>query len=61
MELGRGKKDGATLAWNAATETSGNPEADRMLVPVARGKYDLRRSFAGTKYDYGTMIRPPVR
>ncbi|MCQ2389751.1 MAG: Gfo/Idh/MocA family oxidoreductase [Kiritimatiellae bacterium] len=60
MELGRGKKDGATLAWNAATETSGNPEADKMLVPFARGKYDLRRSFAGTEYDYCKMIRPAV-
>ena len=58
MELGRGKKDGATLAWNAAKESSGDPEADRMLVPFARGKYDLRRSFKGTKYDYEKMIRP---
>ena len=58
MELGRGKKDGATLAWNAVKEISGNAEADRMLVPFARGKYDLRRSFAGTKYDYEKMIRP---
>jgi len=58
MELGRGKKDGATLAWNAAKEVSGNAEADGMLAPFARGKYDLRRSFAGTKYDYEKMIRP---
>ncbi len=58
MELGRGKKDGATLAWNAAKEVSGNPEADRMLAPFARGKYDLRNSFAGTKFDYEKMIRP---
>ena len=58
MELGRGKKEGATLAWNAAKEVSGNPEADKMLAPFARGKYDLRRSFAGTGYDYDAMIRP---
>ena len=58
MELGRGKKDGATLAWDAAKETSGDGEADKMLAPFARGRYDLRRSFAGTGYDYGKMIRP---
>jgi len=58
MELGRGRKGGATLAWDAAKEVSGNAEADRLLVPFARGKYDLRRSFAGTKYDYEKMIRP---
>ena len=58
MELGRGKKDGATLAWDAAKEVSGNAEADRMLVPFARGKYDLRRSFAGSGCDYEKMIRP---
>lgn len=58
MELGRGKKDGASLAWDAKTETSGNAEADKMLAPFARGKYDLRRSFAGTKYAYEKMIKP---
>lgn len=58
MELSRGKKDGATLAWNAAKETSGNAEADKLLVPFARGDYDLRRSFAGTAYAYEKMIKP---
>ncbi len=58
MELSRGRKDGATLAWNAAKEVSGNPEADRMLAPFARGKYDLRRSLAGTEFDYEKTIRP---
>lgn len=58
MELGRGRKDGATLAWDAKTETSGNAEADRMLEPFARGKYDLRNSSAGTGYAYAKMIKP---
>ena len=35
MELGRGKKDGATLAWDAKKEISGNAEADKMLAPFA--------------------------
>ena len=58
MELGRGKKDGASLAWDAKTETSGNAEADKMLAPFARDKYDLRNAFAGTKYAYEKMIKP---
>ena len=58
MELGRGKKDGATLAWDAKKEISGNAEADKMLAPFARGRFDLRKSFAGTRYDYEKMIRP---
>ncbi|MGN0855464.1 MAG: Gfo/Idh/MocA family protein [Kiritimatiellia bacterium] len=58
MELGRGKKDGAALAWDPAKEVSGNAEADRMLAPFARGKYDLHLPLAAAKLDYGTMIKP---
>ena len=58
IEHGRGKKDGATLAWDAKKEISGNAEADKMLAPFARGRFDLRKSFAGTRYDYEKMIRP---
>ena len=58
MELGRGRKDGAALPWDPAREVTANAEADRMLVPFARGKYDLRRALAGTKYDYEKMLRP---
>ena len=58
MELSRGKKDGAALAWDAAKEVSGNPEADAMLKPFARGKYDLRVSLAAAGLDYGKMIKP---
>ena len=58
MELSRGKKDGAALAWNAAKEVSGSPEADAMLKPFARGKYDLRFSLASAGLDYNKMIKP---
>ena len=57
MELGRGKKEGA-LAWNAATETTGNAEADAMLKPFARGPYDLKPMLAAAGYDYAKMIKP---
>ena len=58
MELSRGRTDGAALAWNAAKEVSGNPEADAMLKPFARGKYDLRYSLAAANLDYNKMIKP---
>lgn len=58
MELGRDKKEGATLAWNAKTEVSGNAEADAMLAPFARGKYDLRLALAASKLDYVQLIKP---
>lgn len=58
MELGRGKAGGATLAWDAAREVSGNPAADAMLTPFARGKYDLRPALAAAGLDYQKMIKP---
>ena len=60
MELGRGKKDGATLAWDAKKEISGNAEADKMLAPFARGKYDLRYPLADARLDYEKMIKPMI-
>jgi predicted dehydrogenase len=58
MELSRGKKDGASLTWDAAREISGSAEANAMLKPFARGKYDLRRSLAAAGLDYDKMIKP---
>ncbi len=58
MELGRGKKDGVTLAWDAKKEVSGDAEADKMLTPFARGKYDLRYSLAAAGLNYNKMIKP---
>ena len=60
MELGRGKEDGAVLDWNATKEVSGDAEADRMLAPFARGKYDLKPILAAAGLDYGKMIKPLV-
>ena len=60
MELGRGKRDGATLAWDAKKEISGNAEADKMLAPFARGKYDLRYPLADARLDYEKMIKPMI-
>lgn len=58
MELGRGKAGGATLAWDAKREVSGDPAADAMLTPFARGKYDLKPALAAAGLDYRKMIKP---
>ena len=42
MELGRGKKDGASIKWDTNKETTGNAEADKLMNPFARDKYDLK-------------------
>ncbi len=60
MELSRGRKDGATLAWDAKNEISGDREADRMLAPFARGRFDLRRTLGAAGLDYDTFIKPPT-
>jgi hypothetical protein len=60
MELSRGRKDGATLAWDAKSEISGDREADRMLAPFARGRFDLRRTLGAAGLDYDTFIKPPT-
>jgi hypothetical protein len=58
MELSRGKKDGATLAWDAKKEVSGNAEADKMLVPFSRGRFDLALSLKAAGLDYAKYIKP---
>ena len=58
MELSRGKKDGGSLKWDAAKEVTGNPVADEMLRPFARGKFDLRIPLAKAGLDYEKMIKP---
>ena len=49
---------GATLAWDAKREVSGDPAADAMLTPFARGKYDLKPALAAAGLDYRKMIKP---
>ena len=41
MELGRGKKEGASVSWCAAEEKPGSEEAKKLMKPFARGKYNL--------------------
>ena len=46
MELGRGKKDGFSLAWDPVKESTGNAEADALMKPFANGKFDLKVNLA---------------
>ena len=57
MELSRGCKEGS-LRWDAAKETTGDAAADKMLVPFARGKYDLKPILEKAGYDYAKMVKP---
>ena len=59
MELGRGRKDGFTLAWDAARETTGNAEHDKLLEPFANGKYDLKANLAAFGIDYDDALLQP--
>ena len=46
MEMGRGKKEGASLDWCPKTETTSCEAAKWMLKPFARGEYDLAKTLA---------------
>lgn len=46
MELGRGKKDGATVKWCAKTETTCCDKAKALMKPFARGAYNLKDELA---------------
>jgi hypothetical protein len=59
MEIGRGKSEGK-LSWNAAKEVTGDPEADKLLAPFARGRFDLALSLKAAGLDYGKMLKPLV-
>ena len=53
MELGRGRKAGFRLAWDAAKESTGSADADALMKPFARDKFDLKVNLAdfGLKFD----------
>ena len=53
MELGRDRKDGASLSWDCAKETTGKAEYDKLMKPFANGKFDLKVNLAefGLKFD----------
>lgn len=57
MELGRGKKDGFTLQWDALKETTGNAEADRLMEPFANGKFDLKVNLKEFGLDYDVVLK----
>ena len=59
MELGRGRRDGFSLAWDAARETTGNAEHDKLLEPFANGKYDLKANLAAFGIDYDDALLQP--
>jgi predicted dehydrogenase len=56
MELGRGKKSFA-LDWDSAKETTGNAEYDKLMIPFARDKYDLKVNLGEFGLDYDDMIK----
>ncbi len=57
MELGRGKKDGATVAWCAKKEDTSCEKAKALMVPFSRGKYDLRKELARYGFEYDKVLR----
>ena len=57
MEIGRGKSEGK-LSWNAAKEVTGDAEADKLLAPFARGRFDLSLSLKAAGLDYAKFLNP---
>lgn len=57
MELGRGRKAGFRLAWDAAKESTGSAEADALMKPFARDKFDLKVNLA----DFGLKLDEIVK
>ena len=56
MELGRGKKS-AKVNWDWRKETTGDAEADSLMTPFARDKYDLRVNIREFNLDYDTVLK----
>ncbi len=56
MELGRGRKDGFTLDWDATRETTGRADHDALMKPFAAGKFDLNVDLAEFGLDYGQLL-----
>ena len=55
MALGRGRKDGFKLSWDPKAETTGLAEADSLMKPFSRDKFDLRVNLAEFGLDYGKV------
>ena len=57
MELGRGRKEGFSLAWDPATESTGNAKADALMKPFANGKFDLKVNLAEFGLDFNKIVK----
>ena len=57
MELGCGKKDGATLKWCAKAEKTCCAEAQKLMKPFARGKYNLPDELKRYGFCYDKVLR----
>ena len=49
MKLGRGRAGGASVAWDAATESSTTAGVSELKKPFRRGKYNLDRAIAALR------------
>ena len=57
MELGRGRKEGFSLAWDPAKESTGNAKADALMTPFARDNFDLKVNLAEFGLDFNTVVK----
>ena len=57
MELGRGRKEGFSLAWDPAKESTGNAEADVLMKPFARENFDLKVNLTEFGLDFNTVMK----
>ena len=49
MALGKGKANGASVSWDAATEKSSTPGTAELMKPFRRGRYNLDKAIAALK------------
>ena len=57
MELGRGKKDGATVKWCTKKEDTCCDKAKALMTPFARGRYNLPDELKRYGFCYDKVLR----
>ena len=57
MELGRERKDGFSVVWDAKSESTGNAAVDALMKPFANGKFDLKVNLAEFGLDFNTVMK----
>ena len=57
MELGRGRKGGISLDWNAERETTGKAEYDSLMQPFANGRFDINFNLAEFGLDLSQVMK----